>query len=271
MKALKTFLAISAVFLLAVSFGCSKQEDPVAPDDTSTITPTQQATYASLAESNSEMAIEFAKGFSGGLAGWSPSTSKMAPQDAKIDSGWTLYGGTHTNHFNTTASSGWYFYNIITDIDTLTKDTIVYWVKFTDDIWANPSAIVTRVDWEMHHESNGVVTEYSAYATQQPGDTVHSGGWYVGITASSITASWLFTWTNVTQNGWTGNPRTCSGTFNYSGYYGVSGNFTFTNGAGTGVAKYNDSQFAKFTYNNDGTGYYTLVGDNYTEHHDFTW
>lgn len=273
MKTLKKFLVVSAVFLLAVSFGCSKEPTAADTDDTTTLTATQQASYATLAESNSEMAIDFAKGFSGGLNSWvPPTTSKAVPGGAKVDSGWTLSSDTHTNHFNTTASSGWYYYDVIYDLDTLgTKDTIRYWVKFTDDVWANPSAVVTRVDWEMNSSESYVTTEYSAYVTKQPNDSVHSGGWYVGINTSGITASWLFTWSNVTIAGWDTNPRTCSGSFTYSGYFGVSGSFSFTNGTGSGVANCNGTQFAKFTYNNDGTGYYTLAADGYTAHHDFTW
>jgi hypothetical protein len=272
MKTLKIFLSLSAVLLLVISFGCSKQEDPVEPPTTS-LTTTQQTTYASMAEANSEMAIDFAKGFSGGLAGWSPSTSKLAPRDTKLDSGWALYGGTHSNHFNATATTGWYYFNYIYDInpDSGITDTIVYWVKFINDIWADTNAVVTRVDWEMNSTQQSVVTEYSAYATQQPGDSVHSGGWYVGVNASGVVVSWVFTWTNVTETGWSSIPRTCSGSFSYSGYFGVSGNFTFAAGAGTGVAKYNGEQFAKFTYNNDGTGYYTLVGDSYVQQYPFTW
>ncbi len=272
MKTLRITLVAVAALMMSLNLGCSKTEDPAAPTNTSTLTPTQQTTYATMAETNSDMAISFAKGFSGGLAGWSPSTSKAAPADAKIDSGWALYGGTHSNHFNPTASSGWYFYNLIYDIDTVgTKDTIVYWVKYTDDVWANPSAVVTRVDWDMNKTETGLVTEYSAFATQQPAATTHSGGWYVGVSASGATVSWEFLWNDVTQSGWDTIPRTCAGSFSYTGYFGLSGNTTFTNGAGSGIAKYNGEQFAKFTYKNDGTGYYTLAADNYVQQYPFDW
>lgn len=219
------------------------------------------------------MAIDFTSGFSGGLAGWSPSTSKLAPRDTKLDSGWVLYSDTHSNHFNAIATTGWYYFNYIYDVnpDSGITDTIVYWVKFTDDIWADTSVIVTRVDWEQNKADPYVTTEYSAYVTQQPGDSVHSGGWYVGINTSGVIASWVFNWANVTETGWDTTPRTCSGSFNYTGYFGISGSFTFTNGTGIGSAKYNNELFAKFTYNSDGTGYYTLVGDNYTKQYIFEW
>ncbi len=270
MKALKIFLSLSAVLMLVISFGCSKKEDPVEPPAT-TLTTTQQTTYASLAESNSEMAIGFAKGFSGGLSGWTPGTSIPGKKDEKAPpQDW--YGPvSHSNHWNSTAASGWYYYNYIYDLDSLTKDTMVYWVKFTNDLWADSSAIVTRVDWELNQATDYTTTEYSAYATQQPGDSVHSGGWYIGVSASGVVVSWVFTWTNVTETGWIGTTRTCSGSFSYTGYFGLSGTTSFANGTGTGIAKYNGEQFAKFTYNNDGTGYYTLVGDNYIQHYTFAW
>jgi len=270
MKTLKNFLALAAVFLLVISFGCSKDPASADSDANSTLTTTQQTTYAAYTESNSQMAIGFAKGFSGGLAGWTPSTSEPGKSETKVPpQDWTGPVA-HSNHWDTTNADGWYYYNYIYDTDTLGgKDTMVYWARFQDDLWANSSAIVIRVDWELNKAESG--TEYSAYVTQQPGDSVHSGGWYVGVNISSVGLSWKILWTNVTETGWTGNPRTCSGSFTYTGYFGMKGSFIFTNGTGSGTAKYNDELFAKFTYNNDGTGYYTLVGDNYTQKYPFTW
>ncbi|HTY09272.1 MAG TPA: hypothetical protein VMF29_08925, partial [Candidatus Edwardsbacteria bacterium] len=176
----------------------------------------------------------------------------------------------HSDHYVTTASDGWYYWTVLDN--AVNQDKI--WVKFTNDIWANPAATVTRVDWSMDmsttYNNTTSNTEYSAYIGYGS-DTLHyTGAWYIGATSGGTTAWYEFTWTNLSRYGWgPATPRTCSGTFSYTSSVGVSGSYTFTNGAGTGTCSYGGETIASFVFHNDGTGYYTITGG--TTQYPFSW
>jgi hypothetical protein len=259
-------LSISLVLALALAVGCGKKENPTTPA-TTTNPPAQQVSDAQSIAGYGTGAIGFTKGFSGGLSGWTPGTT--APKAAIGITGlaelpkWDTTGWqgptNHTNYWNPTSASGWYY-------DTLLDSTMVVkiWAKFKPDT-VNP----VRVDWEYNYTTADTVLEFSAYCSTATG-TTHNGGWYVGYSIGTNTLYyWRFTWSNVTNTGWEGNPRLCSGQFEYTSNHGVSGSFTFTNGSGTGSASINSTIFVNYVFNNDGTGHYTIVG--YTTQYPFNW
>ncbi|MDO9026323.1 MAG: hypothetical protein Q7U87_00425 [bacterium] len=276
MKQFKLYLVL--VLIAFVAFGCSKTPTETTDDagDTPLTTP-QQDTYAQNAQGSALDCIDFAGSFSGGLENWAPvtSTSKssfgttFAPKTAPV--GWSLYSGTNSTHFSTTATSGWYKY------DSLAIPYANLYVKFTNDVWAIPTALVTRVDWELSGtDSSGIMTyEYSAYVSRDSGATILNGGWYYSVSAAGTTSYALFTLTNITQTGWEGVTRTCSGSFNYKYNYAgsdlLTGSFTFTSGAGTGTVSYMTTEIARYVFNADGTAYYTLAGESFATPHAFTW
>jgi hypothetical protein len=275
MKHFKLYLALIMVALAA--FGCSKTPTETTDDNNTGLTTSEQNVYAQSAQSSALDCIDFAGSFSGGLENWTPitSTSKsglgttFAPKTAPL--GWSLYTGTNATYFATTASSGWYKY------DSLAIPYANLYVKFTNDVWANPAVLVTRIDWELSGtDSTGTMTyEYSAYASRDSGATIVNGGWYYGVNAAGTAFYALFTLTNVTQTGWEGTTRTCSGSFNYRYNYAASdlmtGSFTFTSGSGTGTVSYMSTEIARYVFNPDGTAYYTLAGENFATQHAFTW
>lgn len=260
-------LSISLVLALALAVGCGKKENPTTPT-TTTNPPAQQAGYAQSITQNGLDAIGFAGGFAGGLAGWAPGTSQPKsiigcyPTAAKLDTSWH-YSASHANYWNNPATSNWFYFKLL---DTLTMEMYV-WVRFFPDTLAP-----TRVDWEFNLATGAAkdtVMEFSAYCTE-PSANVYTGGWYIGYSiAGTAVYYWRYTWTNVTGAGWDTNPRTCSGQFEYTSNYGVTGSFTFTNGEGTGSASLNGTVFVNYVFNKDGTGYYTIVG--YTTQYPFNW
>jgi hypothetical protein len=267
---MKSLLRISLSLTLALAVmaavGCSKKENPTTP--VTTTPPAQSVTYAQGVTSNGLDAIDFASGFSGGLSGWDPGTSQPKSLQGKYPipanaAKWdTMWHGptTHANYWNDTATGGWFY---VTLMDTINL-TMTVWAKATPDT-NNP----TRVDWEFNLAMGDTGTEYSAYC-EEVNDTTFNGGWYIGYKIGTTTVYyWRFTWTNVTSTGWTGTTRTCSGQFNYTSNYGVSGSFTFTNGSGTGSASLNGTVFVNYVFNNNGTGYYTIVG--YSTQYPFNW
>ncbi|MRR08619.1 hypothetical protein EG831_00680 [bacterium] len=262
MKFLKATLAILMIVMVAVAVGCSKKDSPTAAPATDNTSQTRAASVTSFTTGM----IDFAGGFSNGLGSFVPTSSKGAktPPD-------TCWHGpvSHSSHYVDPATAGWYYWNVM----NTTESQMTLWVKFADDVWANPSANVTRVDWSMLMVSNygGTTsnTEYSAYVGYGT-DTLHyTGAYWIGITSGGTVTSFEFTWTNISRYGWEGSTRTCDGVFAYSGAGGVSGNYTFTNGSGTGSASYNGTVFASFVFNNDGTGYYTVTGS--ATQYQFTW
>jgi hypothetical protein len=276
MKQFKSYMVM--VLVAFVAFGCSKTPTETPGDETTPLTTAQQDTYAQSAKDNTLDCIAFTGSFSGGLENWAPITSASKSTNNQyyasktVPVGWSLLGATHSNYFNPTANTGWYKY------DSLNVAYTNLYVKFTNDIWANPSALVTRVDWEISgSDSSGITTyEYSAYATQDSGAAVHNGSWYYDVTAAGSTVSYaLFTWTNVTKTGWDGATRTCSGSFNYTfnstGTTILTGSFTFTSGTGTGTVSYMTTEVARYVFNADGTAYYTLAGESFATPHAFTW
>lgn len=267
MKLLKSILVVLMVVAMAAVVGCSKKDSPTAAGTTN---PTaQQTVYAQSATSYGLEAIGFTKGFSGGLAGWAPGTGQpksmivrygQVPQSAKWDTGGWHGPTAHSNYWNTTSAGGWYYYTLM---DTLNLH-MNFWAKFMPDTIAP-----TRVDWEFNLSMGDTITEYSAYCTEPTAD-LYTGGWYIGYNVGTTNLYyWRFTWSNVTGSGWTGTSRTCSGQFDYTSNYGVSGSFTFTGGTGTGSASLNGTVFVNYVFNSNGTGYYTIVG--YTTQYPFTW
>lgn len=264
-------IALALVLALAVmaAVGCSKKENPTTP--VTTTPPAQSVSYAQGVTNNGLDAINFASGFSGGLSGWNPGTSQPKSLQGKFvvpansskwdTSGWH-YAATHANYWNNPATANWYYFQVL---DTLTMSMYV-WARY-DSLATTP-----RVDWEYNlamGTAKDTVMEYSAYCTE-PSANLFTGGWYIGYSIAGATVYyWRYTWTNVTGSGWDTNPRTCSGQFDYTSNYGVSGNFTFTNGSGTGSASLNGTVFVNYVFNNNGTGYYTIVG--YTTQYPFNW
>lgn len=269
MKHLKLYLAL--VLIVFMAFGCSKIPTETENDKAALIN--NQAAAFSIATNSGSM-FDFAGGFNSGLTGWTPDTSPTKAVKAPPDTLW-IGPTTYNNYYNNTSTPGWYYYKFSVS-DTLSTNAGRIWVKFTNDCWATPTQLpVTRVHWSFDDtvtSNNG--TLYLRYAAYQSyvslTDTIHfNGGWHYTPTIVGVTLSWDFSWSDVSRYGWNTYPRTCSGTFNYAGEFGVTATFTFTNGNGTGSASYNSAVFADFVFNSDTTGYYTVTGD--TTKHNFTW
>ncbi|MDI6740088.1 MAG: hypothetical protein QME74_06965 [Candidatus Edwardsbacteria bacterium] len=262
MKILRSVLAILVISAMAVTLGCSKKDSPTTPTTTPPAGTTATASNLSGATLG---AINFASGFSSGLSGYVPAApSKKSPPDTLI---W-IGPVDHANHYNSPANSGWYYWTI--------SDTGIYqtkvWVKFTPDWWQSPTTPPTRVDMGVNMTitlpQSSSSTEFAAYM-EQADPTHYNGKFWIGTTASATTVSWEFIYSNISSTGWDSTPRTCSGSFSYSGYGGWSGSYTFANGSGTGDAAYGGVNYIHFVFNADGTGYYTISGS--STQHPFTW
>jgi len=197
-------------------------------------------------------------------------------------------------------SRGWAW----TDTFGTFNDTM--YVKFIPNIWDTaqhrPDTVkVTRVDWEglifWLSQNNTTTTSLDesanvGYSSGGADTTKTDGAFKVagsvktgGTTISSYTYN--FSWTNCTRTGWRGVSRTCSGTINWdarSTYvavaYDLKGSYNFTGGSpvvGTGEAQFKNLltgtyiTFAKSTFNNNGTGSYTLLSENWQIQHPFFW
>lgn len=204
-----------------------------------------------------------------------PSPIQESPVDSP-PSGW--YGPTNNWHRNN--EPGWYYNG--------PADSLRLWAKFTKDIWANPPELpVWKVEVEFYFDTKAsgyqsILDYYYRLNYSTTGaDTLHFDGEWQLTTKSyannQYTELWYkFIWENVSRYGWKGAIRTCDGIFSYttSPLVGVSANFTFKYGntpIGTGEAKFANIVFAKYVFNNDGTGYYTLLNDNFTQQYPFKW
>jgi hypothetical protein len=263
MRSIKTLFNLAVCCAVTFSAGCAKKSNPTAVPPAADNT---NQTRANDVKTNVTGMLDFIGDFSGSLGGFMPSSAKGTKTPP--DTCW--HGPTdHSNHYNNPATGGWYSCNL----SGLYGPAATIWVKFIDDIWANPSANVTRVDWstDMTMTSGGgtATAKYSAYAGYGA-DTLHyNGAYWIDVTGGGTTSAFEFTWTNISRYGWEAGVRTCTGTFAYTGTGGISGNFTFANGSGTGSASYNGTALADFVFNSDGTGYYTVAGS--TTQYQFNW
>ena len=290
---------------LLVLWGCSKKS-PI--QNTGNLNQTQEQAFGSEAQSNTVRATGFVGSFERGL-GSTPDTLKpyggpvflpsqtMGPDT--VPTGWT---GPLINPHQSSTPPYWY-YRRWALTDTLGTFTDTVYVKFIPNIWDTaqhrPDTVkVTRVDWQgliYWMSTNGTTStnlDESAnvgYSVSGTDTTKTDGAFKVvgsvktgGTTISSYTYN--FSWTNCTRTGWRGVSRTCSGTINWdarSTYvavaYDLKGSYTFTNGSGTGEAQFKNLltgtyiTFAKSTFNNNGTGYYTLLSENWQIQHPFFW
>jgi len=219
-----------------------------------------------------------------------------------VPTGWT---GPETNPHQPATPPYWYWKRWA-GTDTMGTFTDTVFVKFIPNLWdtANhrPDTVkVTHVDWEglIYWINTSGNTSTSLDETASVGyssggaDTTKTDGAFKvvgsvktgGTTISSYTYN--FAWTNCTRTGWRGVSRTCSGTITWdarSTYvavaYDLKGSYTFTGGSpvvGTGEAQFKNlltgtyTTFANFTFNSDGSGYYTLLSENWKIPHSFWW
>jgi hypothetical protein len=286
-------ILVILIGLLAL-WGCSKKNPTQATNKS------QEQAFATESQTNAVRATGFVGSFSGGL-GSTPDTAKpfggsvffppnqiLGPDS--VPTGWT---GPDTNPHQPSTPPYWYWRRwVFPDSQWTFTDTV--YVKFTPNIWDSLHArdTVTRVDWEGLiygvNSSSQTTTSldesaWARYSTNPPDNTKTDGGFKVvgtvktgSTTVSSYT--YQFDWTNCTRTGWSGQPRTCSGTITWSATssyafqtYNLSGSYTFTNGTGTGEAKLSTVKFADFHFNNNGTGYYTLLSESWQIQHPFFW
>jgi predicted small lipoprotein YifL len=280
-------ILVILIGLLAL-WGCSKKNPTQA-----TNTPQEQA-FASESQTNAVRATGFVGSFSGGL-GSTP--GQPMPNGAPVffppsqtfnppDSSWHKGQNPHQPPDTTWYWKRWVF------PDSLWTFTDTVYVKFTPDIWGSGLPPVTRVDWQGLiygvNSSSQTTTSldesaWARYSTNPPDTTKTDGGFKVvgSVKTGSTTVSsytYQFDWTNCTRRGWIGQPRTCSGTITWSATssyafrtYNLSGSYAFTNGSGTGEAKLSNVKFADFHFNNNGTGYYTLLSESWLIQHPFFW
>jgi hypothetical protein len=271
MKTLRTLLAISAVLLLVISFGCSKKEDPVEPTPDTNVT-TQQG-YATSALDMTDNVFDFTAGLSGGLSGWNPPLSSKG-NTQKIDTTVWIGPTTHSNHFNLVANDGWYY----NPLDTIYHITV--WAKFSPNRVIDSNAIVTRIDWEYNWDMDSIKMEYSAYAAEITGTDRVNAGWYCNLNSGLTTAGiyWECILDSITTTGWGTPPKACSGSFELVNVYTTTTtdtltkvNLNFNSGSGTGSLWYLGTELVKYTFNNDGTGYYCVAADGFVQKYTFTW
>ena len=271
-------------------WGCSKKNPTQATNK-----PQEQA-FATESQTNAVRATGFVGSFSGGLGSTpgqpktdgSPTFLPQSPTLSPPDTSWHRGQNPHQ-----VPDTNWYWRRwVLPDSQWTFTDTV--FVKFIPNIWDTaqhrPDTVkVTRVDWEgLIYGSNptsGTTTnlDESAWARYSTDTTKTDGGFKVvgtvktgSTTVSSYT--YQFDWTNCTRTGWIGQPRTCSGSITWSATssyafqnYSLSGSYTFTNGTGTGEAKLSNVKFADFHFNNNGTGYYTLLSESWQIQHPFFW
>lgn len=272
MKTLKICLAFSAVFLLVISFGCSK-DDPAAPPANDTNVATQQG-YASTTLETTNDIVNFTAGLSGGLSNWDPATSTKR-NTQKIDTIIWIGPTTHSNHYNPTANDGWYY----NPVDTINHITV--WAKYSPNRVIDPNAIVTRIDWEHYWDLDSARMEHSAFASEITGSDRLNAGWYFSLNNNPIAKSeiyWECELDSITKTGWGGELRSCSGNLELSYVYSTTSpdtlmhlNLSFDNGIGTGSLYYLDIEVVKYTFNNNGTGYYRVAADSFIQQYPFTW
>jgi hypothetical protein len=274
---------------LLVLWGCGKKS---TTNPTPTLTTGQQQAFASEAAAYTQVAAGFAGSAPTMLDGNAPTPPGLFSQPHQGPSILgsppdTIWHGPGPNPHQTGNGSNWYTAHWDTTSPYAMHDTI--YVQFTPDIWGSGNPPVTKVEWEVLFSSDmsGTLTKldeaiWTKYAsngadtTKTDGDVKISGS----TTYSSVTSTFTFdfAWINSTRTGWKTSPRTCSGSFTWSSTqsyvnvnYNLTGSFTLTNGSGTGEAKYNNVTFAKYTFNSDGSGYYTLLSDNWQTQYPFTW
>lgn len=286
-------ILILLVGLIAL-WGCSKKN----PVQTGNLNQGQEAAFAKETGENAARVTGFVGSFENGL-GSTPDTAKpfggpLFITPSPVDTPPTGWLFVKRNPHQPTADTLWYRKSW-TWSDTMGTFNDTVYVMFTPDIWGTGLPPVTRVDWEgliyWANPSNNTSTSLDEAAwARYSSDTLHTDGSFKvvgtvkagGSTIASYTHT--FGWTNCSRFGWVRTPRTCSGTINWSATstyvavtYDLKGSYTFTNGSGTGEAQFknivtgNYITFAKFTFNSNGSGYYTLLSENWQIPHPFFW
>ena len=282
-------ILVILIGLLAL-WGCSKKNPTQATNKS------QEQAFATESQTNAVRATGFVGSFSGGLGSTpgqpktdgSPTFLPQSPTLSPPDTSWHRGQNPHQ-----APDTNWYWRRwVLPDSQWTFTDTV--FVKFIPNIWDTaqhrPDTVkVTRVDWEgliygVNSSSQTTTSlDESAWARYSTDTTKTDGGFKVvgtvktgSTTVSSYT--YQFDWTNCTRTGWFGQPRTCSGTITWSATssyafktYNLSGSYAFTNGTGTGEAKLSNVKFADFHFNNNGTGYYTLLSESWQIQHPFFW
>jgi len=299
-------LPIFILFVGLIAFwGCSKKN----PVQSGNLNQGQEAAFAKETGENAGRVTAFVGSFENGL-GSTPDTAKPFGGPAflplgrtfgpdTVPTGWT---GPGPNPHQSTTQPYWYSKRW-TWADTMGTFTDTVYVKFIPNIWdtaqRRPDTVkVSRMDWEgliyWTNPSSNTSTSldesaWASYSASGVDTTRTDGGFKVmgtvkvgGTTITNYTHT--FGWTNCSRTGWIGQPRTCNGTINWtavSSYvmvnYELKGAYTFTNGSGTGEAQFKNLltggyvTFAKFTFSNNGAGYYTLLSEDWKIAHPFFW
>lgn len=289
-------ILILLVGLIAL-WGCSKKN----PVQTGNLNQGQETAFAKESGENAGRVTGFVGSFQNGL-GSTPDTAKPFGGPAfffpsPVDTHPTGWLGPIPNPHQPPLDSVWYKRSW-TWTDTMGTFYDTVYVKFTPDIWGSGLPPVIHVDWQglidwtnpasntstsldetasVGYSSGGTDTTKTDGSFKVKG-TVKAGG----TTIASYTHS--FGDTNCTRTGWIVKPRTCSGRITWSATstyvavtYDLKGFYTFTIGSGTGEAQFkniitgNYITFAKFTFNNMGDGFYTLLSENWQIPHLFFW
>jgi hypothetical protein len=302
----RTIPILAILIGLLALWGCSKKSPT---QNTGNLNQTQEQAFGSEAQSNAVRATGFVGSFEGGL-GSTPDTAKpfggpafLLPSQAlgpdTVPTGWT---GPGPNPHQSSTPPYWYYRRWAwTDTFGTFNDTV--YVKFTPNIWDSIHARDTVIAvywqgliyWLSQNNTTSTSLDESAnvgYSSGGTDITKTDGAFKVvgsvktgGTTISSYTYN--FSWINCTRTGWRGVSRTCSGTITWdarSTYvavaYDLKGSYNFTGGSpvvGTGEAQFKNLltgtyiTFAKSTFNNNGTGYYTLLSENWQTPHSFWW
>ncbi len=285
-------------------WGCSKKN----PTQTGNLNQGQQAAFASEAQTYGVVATGFIGTFSDSLNNYAPGQpgtfNVQEPMRSPVDSAPPGWRGPQTNLHQTNAGNTWYWNHWDTTYQQQNQTNTVHdtvYVKFNPNIWDTaqhrPDTVkIQRVDWQalvnLTVAASNATTETKldetanvGYASDGTDPSRTDGNFKIvgsvktnGVQVASFT--YQFGWQNCTRKGWRmiEIPHTCSGIINWSATssyafqnYNLSGTYTFTNGSGTGEVKYNNLVFAKFVFNPDGSGYYTLLSENWEKHHDFRW
>ncbi|MBU1355852.1 MAG: hypothetical protein KJ620_04730 [Candidatus Edwardsbacteria bacterium] len=269
MKTLKLFLALSATFLLVISFGCSK-DDPAAPPPATNTAVTQQ-TYA--ADAGKDMAATCDDGisdFSGYLSGFSKGKTSKNFYDSTY--WWGPYDGWYYLYWNTVG---------IIHPDSSSSDTSNYSWLYKIRFYPNTVA-PDSVEWYWTYSDT--TTAYYSYHGKvgYDGDNLHvKGFWNFGIyTPASYDYTWDFTFDSVSiaTNDYQGHYTFVC---NYWPYYTgtgyelgkLSGDYRFNaNGSGTGSLSLNDIEVVRYVFYDiaaDTRGYYTLAAESWGTQHSF--
>ncbi len=267
MKALKIFLSLSAVLLLTISFGCSKDTPTETPTTTATTIPAaQEATVGNLAATQTLSGVEQVQGNMDMLSGGGFSLTSAQNDGVKNppDTSWHYDTATHWWWQTFSAQYRWGVH--------LMPD------PWSDTLVVNPDSLEFKYEWLDTTAYN--FTYYYTIGWQTKPNTVH-GLWKYDIPYYVLGVNYGYYWhmnfDNVGVNDHSGH-------FVYSGTYpvavttgyvmaAITGEITLiADGSGDGKVSAGGVEFCRMHFYADGVsprGYYTLLSENWAIQHTF--